>query len=99
MNDYGDQPESGPVGGEVAMPIEHIVIIVKENHTLDNYFGTLPRADGQQLGPAPNPPGPPNPLPRSGPCAITIMLNASNRTMALTIHIRGRLKLISNSIY
>ena len=38
------------------MPIEHIVIIVKENHTLDNYFGTLPGADGQQLGPAPNPP-------------------------------------------
>ena len=38
------------------MPIEHVVIIVKENHTFDNYFGTLPGADGQQLGPAPNPP-------------------------------------------
>jgi len=24
------------------MAIEHVVIIVKENHTLDNYFGTLP---------------------------------------------------------
>ena len=24
----------------MANPIEHIVIIVKENHTFDNYFGT-----------------------------------------------------------
>jgi hypothetical protein len=38
------------------MPIEHVVIIVKENHIFDNYFGTLPGADGQQLGHAPNPP-------------------------------------------
>ena len=38
------------------MPIEHVVLIVKENHTFDNYFGTLPGADGQQLGHAPNPP-------------------------------------------
>ena len=38
------------------MPIEHVVIIVKENRTFDNYFGTLPGADGQQLGHAPNPP-------------------------------------------
>jgi len=27
-------------------PIEHIVIIVKENHTFDNYFGTLPGVNG-----------------------------------------------------
>ena len=27
-------------------PIEHIVIIVKENHTFDNYFGTYPGANG-----------------------------------------------------
>jgi len=38
------------------MAIEHVVIIVKENHTFDNYFGTLPGADGQQLAAAPNPP-------------------------------------------
>jgi phospholipase C len=36
--------------------IEHIVIIVKENHTLDNYFGALPGADGQHLARAANPP-------------------------------------------
>jgi phospholipase C len=27
-------------------PIKHAVIIVKENHTLDNYFGTFPGANG-----------------------------------------------------
>ena len=27
-------------------PIEHVVIIVKENHTFDNYFGTFPGAAG-----------------------------------------------------
>src|SRR5256712_7274146 len=27
-------------------PIKHIVIIVKENHTFDNYFGTYPNANG-----------------------------------------------------
>src|SRR5260370_7395530 len=27
-------------------PIEHVVIIVKENHTFDNYFGTLPGVNG-----------------------------------------------------
>ena len=38
------------------MALEHIVIIVKENHTFDNYFGTLPGADGQTLAHAANPP-------------------------------------------
>ncbi len=27
-------------------PIEHVVIIVKENHAFDNYFGRFPGADG-----------------------------------------------------
>jgi phospholipase C len=30
--------------------IQHIVIIVKENHTFDNYFGTFPGADGATTG-------------------------------------------------
>ena len=30
--------------------IEHIVFIVKENRTFDNYFGTFPRADGATTG-------------------------------------------------
>lgn len=38
-------------------PIEHIVIIVKENHTFDNYFGTFPGANGDAtLAHAPDPP-------------------------------------------
>jgi len=31
-------------------PIRHIVIIIKENRTFDNYFGTFPRADGSTVG-------------------------------------------------
>jgi phospholipase C len=30
-------------------PIKHVVIIVKENHTFDNYFGTFPGANGQSV--------------------------------------------------
>ncbi len=26
--------------------VQHVVIIVKENHTFDNYFGTFPGANG-----------------------------------------------------
>lgn len=36
--------------------IKHIIIIVKENHTFDNYFGTFPGANGAHLNRAPNPP-------------------------------------------
>ena len=37
-------------------PIEHVVIIVKENHTFDNYFGSFPGVNGEILPPAPDPP-------------------------------------------
>jgi phospholipase C len=30
----------------VSIPIKHVVVIVKENHTFDNYFGAFPGADG-----------------------------------------------------
>ncbi|CAM5697041.1 alkaline phosphatase family protein [Mycolicibacterium aubagnense] len=40
----------------MAGPIEHVVIIVKENHTFDNYFGTFPGANGATLDRAENPP-------------------------------------------
>jgi phospholipase C len=37
--------------------IEHVVIIVKENHTFDNYFGKFPGVNGDaSLAKAPNPP-------------------------------------------
>jgi phospholipase C len=40
----------------VAGEIEHVVIIVKENHTYDNYFGAFPGGDGAKLAAAQNPP-------------------------------------------
>src|ERR1700687_3919686 len=35
-----------------ASPIKHIIIIVQENHTFDNYFGTFPGANGIQNDPS-----------------------------------------------
>ena len=37
-------------------PIEHVVLIIKENHSFDNYFGTFPGTNGTQLARSPNPP-------------------------------------------
>ncbi|HET7419828.1 MAG TPA: alkaline phosphatase family protein [Candidatus Dormibacteraeota bacterium] len=37
-------------------PIEHVVIIVKENHGYDNYFGSFPGGNGVTLPASPNPP-------------------------------------------
>src|SRR6185369_14540203 len=28
------------------IPIKHVVVVVKENHTFDNYFGSFPGAEG-----------------------------------------------------
>ncbi|PYS28020.1 MAG: hypothetical protein DMF75_19465 [Acidobacteria bacterium] len=36
--------------------IQHVVIIVKENHSFDNYFGTFPGANSETVPHAPNPP-------------------------------------------
>jgi phospholipase C len=44
---------SPPKGGS---PIKHVVIIVKENHAFDNYFGRFPGANGVTLPQSPNPP-------------------------------------------
>src|SRR5579885_990439 len=32
--------------GPLVTPIKHVVVIVKENHTFDNYFGSFPGAEG-----------------------------------------------------
>ena len=37
-------------------PIQHVVIIVKENHCFDNYFGSFPGAEGMSMPHSPNPP-------------------------------------------
>src|SRR5712691_4382576 len=36
--------------------LDHVVLIIKENHSFDNYFGTFPGVDGAQLPRSPNPP-------------------------------------------
>ncbi|MBO0888037.1 hypothetical protein J2P12_02955 [Candidatus Bathyarchaeota archaeon] len=36
--------------------IQHVVIILKENHTFDNYFGTFPGVEGTTMPRSPNPP-------------------------------------------
>jgi phospholipase C len=36
--------------------VQHVVIIFKENHTFDNYFGCFPGASGATLPRSPNPP-------------------------------------------
>src|SRR5579862_6672008 len=37
-------------------PLQHVVILVKENHGMDNYFGTFPGAEGMTMAHSPNPP-------------------------------------------
>ncbi|HYM68969.1 MAG TPA: alkaline phosphatase family protein [bacterium] len=37
---------AGSVQAPVPSPIRHVIVIVKENHTFDNYFGQFPGADG-----------------------------------------------------
>jgi phospholipase C len=48
-------------------PIKHVVIIMEENHTFDNYFGDFPGVNGITEPPAPNPL--PHDLDHSGPRA------------------------------
>ena len=50
------RPAAG-AGKAAANPIEHVVIIIKENHSFDNYFGTYPGANGVVLPAAQDPPG------------------------------------------
>lgn len=45
----GGSSNSAPASGGINA-IQHIVFIVKENRTFDNYFGTFPGADGATTG-------------------------------------------------
>src|SRR5690349_7812793 len=45
----------GDATGAIQSPIEHVVLIIKENHTLDNYFGTFPGVQGTTEPHAPDP--------------------------------------------
>jgi phospholipase C len=48
----GSRPYPGRPAGTDTMPaIEHIVVLMLENHSFDNLFGMLGRGDGFRLGP------------------------------------------------
>jgi phospholipase C len=40
------QAADGPQAKQTKTPIEHFIVLLQENHTFDNYFGTYPGADG-----------------------------------------------------
>ena len=42
----GTPPRAGPSPRAKASPIQRVVVVLQENHTFDNYFGTYPNADG-----------------------------------------------------
>ena len=47
----GDRPDpSKPEGVDLLPQIDHIVVVMMENHSYDNYLGMLGRADGFTLG-------------------------------------------------
>jgi phospholipase C len=68
-----------------AIPIRHVVVVVKENHTFDNYFGSFPGADGisqiQTSQGSITPPHAPQNMPRDlchdHPCALTDWANGA----------------------
>jgi phospholipase C len=39
-------PPSPSTGPQATTPIQHLVVLMQENHTFDNYFGTYPGANG-----------------------------------------------------
>ena len=47
----GDRPDPArPVGTDLLPQIRHIVVLMMENHSFDNYLGTLGRGEGFPLG-------------------------------------------------
>ena len=60
-------------------PIQHVVVLMQENHTFDNYFGTYPGADGIPAGVC----MPRNPADPSAGCVASYHL-PSHRTVDLS---------------
>jgi len=47
----GDRPDpSRPAGTDLLPQVKHIIVLMMENHSFDNYLGTLGRGDGLPLG-------------------------------------------------
>src|SRR5438045_3024190 len=45
-NNVPDTSDRASVSARAAIPIKHVIVVVKENHTFDNYFGSFPGAEG-----------------------------------------------------
>jgi phospholipase C len=41
---------SSPMLDETLTPIKHVIVVIQENHSFDNYFGTYPTANGTLVG-------------------------------------------------
>ncbi|MCW2936579.1 MAG: hypothetical protein JWM19_7541, partial [Actinomycetia bacterium] len=47
----GDRPDPSRLAGTDMLPqVKHIVVLMMENHSFDNYLGTLGRGEGLPLG-------------------------------------------------
>src|SRR6202046_2466436 len=47
----GDRPDPArPAGTDMLPQVKHIVVLMMENHSFDNYLGTLGRGEGFSLG-------------------------------------------------
>jgi phospholipase C len=47
----GDRPDpSRPIGTDMLPQIKHVIVLMMENHSFDNYLGTLGRGEGLPLG-------------------------------------------------
>ncbi len=56
VRQVGERPDpSKPEGTDLLPQIEHIVVLMMENHSFDNYFGVLGRGDGLKLDKAGKP--------------------------------------------
>ncbi|MCL2448127.1 MAG: hypothetical protein FWD17_04180, partial [Polyangiaceae bacterium] len=42
----GEDVSTESARATVAIPIKHVIVVIKENHTFDNYFGSFPGANG-----------------------------------------------------
>lgn len=42
----GEDSEAASAAQTFHTPIQHVIVIIKENHTFDNYFGSFPGAEG-----------------------------------------------------
>jgi phospholipase C len=72
-------PHSVERSNSIVSPIKHVVVIVEENHTFDNYFGYYPGANG--LGNATALPGSPGGPPVIAPyplANVTLIANLNN---------------------